>query len=166
MLVLLLLSRERSSFQRSCVFPFPHHPQLQLHLAYCSFPWEALPLIFSQLVWVYAKSLQSCLTLCNPMNCSLPGSSVHRILQARILEWVAIPFSSGSSWPRDWTQASCIAGRFFTIWATTEAPQLTSRSQEGQETDSPVELPLDDSTVNAWFSPMRPIKFLASETIR
>ena len=55
------------------------------------------------------------------MDCSLPGSSVHGILQARILEWVAIPFSRGSSWPRDWTWVSCIAGRFFTIWATREA---------------------------------------------
>ena len=50
-----------------------------------------------------------------PMNCSLPGSSVHGILQARILEWVAIPFSRSSSWPRDWTLVSCIGGRFFTI---------------------------------------------------
>ena len=48
-------------------------------------------------------------TLCDPMECSLPGSSVHGILQARILEWVAIPFSRGSSQPRDPTQFSCIA---------------------------------------------------------
>ena len=47
-----------------------------------------------------------------------PGSSVHEIPQARILEWVAIPFSRGFSQPRDRTQVSCIAGRFFTIWAT------------------------------------------------
>ena len=46
---------------------------------------------------------QSYPTLCNPMDCSLPGSSVHGILQARILKWVALPFSRGSSWPRDWT---------------------------------------------------------------
>ena len=58
---------------------------------------------------------QLCLTLCNPMDCSLPGSSVHGILQARILEWVAISFSRGSSRPRDRTWASCIAGSFFTI---------------------------------------------------
>ena len=55
------------------------------------------------------------------MDCSPPGSSVHGIIQARILEWVAIPFSRGSSWPRDQTWVSCIAGRFFTIWATREA---------------------------------------------
>ena len=64
---------------------------------------------------------QSYLTLCDPMDCSLPGSPVHGILQARILEWVAIPFSRGSSWLRDLTQVSCIAGRFFTVWATKEA---------------------------------------------
>ena len=56
---------------------------------------------------------------------SLPGSSVHGILQTRILEWVAIPFSRGSSQPRDWTQISHIAGGFFTVWATREA-QLRS----------------------------------------
>ena len=59
----------------------------------------------------------SCLTLCNPKDYSLPGSSVHGILQARILEWVAISFSRGSSWSRDWAWVSCIAGRFFTIQA-------------------------------------------------
>ena len=64
---------------------------------------------------------QLCLTLCHPMDYSLPGSSVQGILQTRILEWVAIPFSKGSSQPRDWTQVPCIAGRFFTIWATREA---------------------------------------------
>ena len=64
---------------------------------------------------------QSCLTLFDPMDCSLLGSSVHGILQARILEWVAIPFSRGSSRSRYRTQVSCIAGRFFTIWATREA---------------------------------------------
>ena len=47
---------------------------------------------------------------------------IHGILQARVLEWVAIPFSRGSSWPSDWTQASCTAGRFFTIWATRQFP--------------------------------------------
>ena len=64
---------------------------------------------------------QSCPTLCNPMDSSLPCSSIHGILQARILEWVAISFSSRSAWPRDWTWVSCTAGRFFTIWTTREA---------------------------------------------
>ena len=62
-----------------------------------------------------------CPTLCDPMDCSLPGSPVHGILQARVLEWVAISFSRGSSQPRDRTQVSCIAGRRFTVWATREA---------------------------------------------
>ena len=63
---------------------------------------------------------QSCLTLCDLMDCSPPGSSVCGIFQARILEWAAMPSSRGS-WRRDWTQVSCIAGIFFTIWATREA---------------------------------------------
>ena len=67
------------------------------------------------------KSLQSCPTLLDSMDCSPPGSSVHGILQARILEWVALPFSRGSSWPNDSTQVSCTAGRFFTFLATREA---------------------------------------------
>ena len=58
---------------------------------------------------------QSCMTLCDPVDCSLSGSSVHVILQARVLEWVAIPCSKGSSQPRDQTRVSCFAGRFFTI---------------------------------------------------
>ena len=58
---------------------------------------------------------QLCTILCDPMNCSPPGSSVHWILQARILEWVAIPFTRGSSWPRDQTWVSHITGRFFTV---------------------------------------------------
>ena len=65
--------------------------------------------------------LQSCLTLWDPMDYSLPGSFLHGVFQARILEWVAMPFSRGSSWPRDWAQVSCTAGRCFTFWATREA---------------------------------------------
>ena len=61
---------------------------------------------------------QSCPTLCDPMDSRPPESSVHGILQARILEWVSIPFSRGSSQPRDQTWVSCIAGRFFMVWAT------------------------------------------------
>ena len=67
------------------------------------------------------KVSQSCPTLCDPMDSSLAGSSVHRILQARILEWEAVPFSRGSSQPRRRTQVSQIAGGFFTICATREA---------------------------------------------
>ena len=62
-----------------------------------------------------------CLTLYDPMDCSLPGPPVHGILQARILEWVAISFFRGSSQLRNWTQISCLAGGFFTIRATRKA---------------------------------------------
>ena len=77
---------------------------------------------FRQDIWDWkttsseVKSL-SLVCLFATMDCSPPGFFVHRILQARIPEWVAISFSRGSSWPRDQTQVSCIAGRFFTIWA-------------------------------------------------
>ena len=64
------------------------------------------------------KATQSCLTLCDPMAYEVDG-----ILQARILEWIAFPFSRGSSQPRDWTQVSRIAGGFFTSWATREAQE-------------------------------------------
>ena len=61
---------------------------------------------------------QSCPTLCDPVDCNLLGFSVHGILQARILEWIAISFSRGSSWPRDRTRISHISGRHFNLWAT------------------------------------------------
>ena len=63
------------------------------------------------------KVILSCLILCDPIH-----YLVHGILQARILRWVAFPFSSGSSQPRNWTRVSCIAGRFFTNWAIREVP--------------------------------------------
>ena len=88
--------------------------------------WWLLTKLSILLPWVSMSVLvaQSCPTCCNPMDCSLLGSSVHRILQARILGWVAIPFFRRSSWPRDWIQVSCIPGRFFTLWATREAQLL------------------------------------------
>ena len=66
--------------------------------------------------WSEVKFAQSCLTLCDPMDYTVQG-----ILQARILEWAAIPFFRRSSQPRDQTQVSSIVGRFFTSWATREA---------------------------------------------
>ena len=86
------------------------------HYIYLYWQMGSLPLRSDQIRWV----TQSCPTLCNPMDCNLPGSSVHGILQARLLEWVAIPFSRESSRLRDQTWVSCIAGRFFIIWATKE----------------------------------------------
>ena len=77
---------------------------------------------------------QLCPTLCDPMDCRLPGSSIHGIFQARVLEWVAISFSRGSSRPRDWTRVSHIVGRHFTIWATREVP--FSRRNEYKRRDS------------------------------
>ena len=113
---------------------------------------------------------QSCLTLCNAVDCSPPGSSVHGILQARILEWLAIPcyrgivpnqgsnpglahrekilyhlshkgsprrlewaVTEGPSWPRNWTGVSCIAGRFFTNWATSRRLEWKGLSQRERE---------------------------------
>ena len=77
-------------------------------------------------VCTLAQSL-SCVWLfvSNPMKCSPPGSSVRRIFQARLLEWVAFSFSRRSSWPRDWTRVSRIAGTRFTIWAIREVCNLS-----------------------------------------
>ena len=89
-------------------------------------------------MWVYklqcsqlkVKFAQSCPTLCDLMDCSLLSSSVHGIPQARILEWVDIPFFRGSSWPRDRTRISYIAGRSFTVWVTREVHCSQSNSQK------------------------------------
>ena len=80
--------------------------------------------------------IQLCLTLCDPMDCW-----VHGILQARILEWVAFPFSRGSSQPRDQTQASRIAGRFFNSWAPREAWMFIGKTDAKAE--APLLWPLD-----------------------
>ena len=78
-------------------------PALAGGLSTTSATWEAYA------PRVCAKLLQLCLTLCNPMDTSPPGSSVHRILQARILEWVVISYSRGSSWPRDHTHVPWVS---------------------------------------------------------
>ena len=82
-------------------------------------------ILFASTMWMHAKLLQLCLTLCNLMDWSLPGFSVHGILQARILEWVAISFSKGSSWPRDWTHISCTGRWILYPWTSWEALSLT-----------------------------------------
>ena len=91
--------------------------------SWLSYSWHLFQIYNIMIQYLY-ESRESvshwCLTLRNPMYCSLPGSSVHGILQATILDWVAIPFSRGSSWPRNQTGVSCIADRFFTKWATRE----------------------------------------------
>ena len=82
------------------------------------------------LIWIYAcvhaKLLHSCPTLCDAMDYSPPGSSVHGILQARILEWIVMPSSRGSSWPRDWTclsSVSCISWRILYHWCHLRSPK-------------------------------------------
>ena len=79
---------------------------------------------------VKVKVVQSCPTLCDPMD-----YTVHGILQARILEWIAIPSSRGPSQPRDWTQVSNIAGRSFTSWATKEAGRDWGQEEKGTTED-------------------------------
>ena len=94
-------------------------------------PGIVTSLIDTDKVHVHAKLLQSWSTLCNSMDYSPPGSSVHCISQARIMEWVAISFSRRSSRCRDWTRisyVSCIGG-FFTTWATWEAPTVKVAKQ-------------------------------------
>ena len=100
--------------------------------------------------------IQLCLTLCDPMDCSLSGSSVYGILQARILEWVVITFSRGSSQPRDRTWVSRIAGRHFTLMASKMAEsqglQADSRAIKGKKMDFPLEF-------NLYFGPAIPILY-------
>ena len=88
-------------------------------------PFKSKAFIYLK-IFVKVKLLvtQSPLTLCDPMDYSLSNSSVHGTLQTRILEWVVIPFSRGSSQPRNRTWVSCVAGRFVTVSATREAQLL------------------------------------------
>ena len=87
-------------------------------------------------VKVKALVTQLCPTLCDPMDCSPPGSSVHGISHTRIWEWVAIPFSKGSSQPSEWTWVSCIAGRFFTIKATVRNLDGSAGKQSAWSTEN------------------------------
>ena len=92
------------------LFSIPQCPSLLIHII------SFLLLSLLWLLMVHAQPLHLCPSLCDPMDCSLPGSSVHGIFQTRILEWVAVPTSRGSSQPRDQTCTfcvSCIAGGFF-----------------------------------------------------
>ena len=71
-------------------------------------------------LFLFYRMGSRCPTLCDPMDCSLPSSSVHGIFQAIVLEWIVISFSRGSSWPRDQTWVSSVVDRRFAIWATRE----------------------------------------------
>ena len=95
----------------------PHGPKLDRQLYPWDFPGKNTGVGCLFLLCRHAKSLQSCPTLWDPMECSTPGSSVHEILQTRTLQWVAISFSRVSSLPKDRTcasEVSCTGGRFFT----------------------------------------------------
>ena len=131
-ILLLLHSKCPSSGSQSSI-PFPpSHYMKYLSSWYC---WCFYPVQFEFCFWnfffrevlVYwseSEVAQSCPTPCNPMDCSLPGSSVYGIFQARVLEWVAISFSRRSSQPRDWSLVSHILGKCFTVWANRKVPSL------------------------------------------
>ena len=103
-----------TSLMISYAYNMPLRPQQQ----------HSTSLVLAVIVLILVSVIQSCLTLCDPMDCRSPDSSVRGIFQARILEWVAIPFSRGSSQPRDRTRVSCTAGRFFPTRATREEAYL------------------------------------------
>ena len=88
-------SKETCKCLTGCLYPPPSNPTLGMY------PEDATAAV--------AKSLQSCPTLCNSMDCSPAGFSVHGILQVRILKWVVMPFSRGSSWPKDGTHISYVS---------------------------------------------------------
>ena len=96
---------------------------------------------------------ESCPTLCDPMDCSPPGSSVHGVFQAIVLEWIPFSFSRGYSWLRDWTQVSHIAGRFFTLWTTRahklRQPESRKKTQQAQARTLPLRGTLF-STADPW----------------
>ena len=101
--------------------------------------WKSLNIKFPiidwlNIMWKWSCSVaQLCPTLCDPMDCSLPGSTIHEIFQARILEWVAISFYRGSFQPRDCTWVSCIIGRCFTVWASREVYVKYSKNEWNRE---------------------------------
>ena len=102
--------------------------------------WSFIGTVMTNRAWVLDKSLQSCPTLCDPEDCSPPGFFDHGLLQARILEWIAMPSCRGSSWPRDWTWVSWIAGRFFIIWATREALDKRRRVLKSRDITLPTKV--------------------------
>ena len=106
-----------------CVLALTDHSlRMLLLLAQLTFSIPPSYLDFREFIVFTCSVAQPCLTLCDPVDCSPPGSSVHGILQAGILEWVAVPSPRGSSLPRDQTHVSCVsctAGGFFATW---EAP--------------------------------------------
>ena len=116
-----------------------------LHLLRCSCDFLLFTQIFNKFVLLitmistWSRKIISSVYRLIGSQCSLTSSSVHGIPQVRILEWIAIPFSGGSSPPRDQTQVSCIAGKFFAVWSTREAPILNyNNERENQFDNSPI----------------------------
>ena len=108
------LTRSRTSLGKMCdVFMKVHEIiDLNTNCSTCTLDW-----------WVseWSRSVVSDSFVIHPVDCRLPGFSIHRILQARMLDWVSISFSRGPFWPRDRIQVSCIVGRRFAVWAAREA---------------------------------------------
>ena len=114
------LSQASLDWNSLVIHNFPHH-NLSPECRVCVlFSRTAAAFLHTLVLCVWV--IRSCPALCDPRDCSPPGSPVHGILQARILEWAAIPFSRGPSQSRDWTWVSCAAGILSTIWVTREAP--------------------------------------------
>ena len=102
-----------------------------VYLSWYSDPFHITTVRINVVSWKWRKCHFSFVSDWTPMDNSLPGSSAHGILQARILEWVAIPFSRESSWPRDWTRVSHIAGRFVTVWSPREINIICQVTAQG-----------------------------------
>ena len=122
---IVLLERSRKTWSQGCPLTTHTHdpwdrPSEPLWSP-CSLETASSVCVVLGLKW--EQCVKPCPTLCNLMDYSQPSSSVHGILQERILMWVVIPFSRGSSWPKDGTRVSHTAGRFFTVWAPREAPK-------------------------------------------
>ena len=116
-------SRRRAAFDQPLA---PANPwSIAVQVCQARIKLKAVRIYILLMLTLKLRATQSCLTLCEPMDCSTPGFTVHGILQAGRLEWVACPFSRGSSRPGNRTQVSCIAGRFFTSWATREARNIS-----------------------------------------
>ena len=116
-----------SSLVPSCGFQTKNLNSFVQLRAICGIPDLEKAIVNSFFCLLYVCEItQSCLTLCNPMDCSLLGSSVHGILQARILQWVAILFSRGSSWPRDRTKSNYKKQHFFFFFINKQSnwPQI------------------------------------------
>ena len=103
--------------------------------------WSMCVLSHFSCVWLFVT----------PMDCIPPDSPVHGILQARILEWVAMPFSRGSSWSRNGTWVSCIADRFFTLWATRASDLANCKHLPQRKSKLSIKTSFHECSMNAIF---------------